>query len=221
MTIDDSTEPPDESSFIRRKPPFGIMKPEHVMGVLKRFGQQEPSTLQYVTRELDRMVIDYQIALNKKQKPLKFEQAAPVLKSFKNTLVKAKKLWRKELDPLRQAIIAQRIEMIPQGERRQKANAAMASINLDLVATTLMHIADELLDPKKYAAAHYQPGGKSLDRAFLWEPLLRLMKKFEVKPGQHGSFLGAVKALHRAMPIDPPSEDAIKKMLHDFRQRER
>jgi hypothetical protein len=37
--------------------------------------------------------------------------------------------------------------MIPQGERKQKSNAAMASINLDLVATTLLRIAGELRSP--------------------------------------------------------------------------
>jgi hypothetical protein len=89
------------------------------------------------------------------------------------------------------------------------------------LATTLRRIIGKLRDPKEYAAAHHQPGGKSFERAFLLEPLLRLMKKFHAKPGQHGSFLGAIKSLHLAIGIDPPSEGAIKKMRHDLRQGER
>ena len=62
--------------------------------------------------------------------------------------------------------------MIPRSERKQNADAAMASINLDLVATTLLRIISKLRVPKVYAAALPQPRGKSVERAFLWEPLL-------------------------------------------------
>jgi hypothetical protein len=194
-------------------------KPEPIADVVKRFGQQRPSTLRKIIQALDMMATDYRVAL--KNRPPKFEEADPILERFEQSLLKAKKLWLNELRPLHPAIIALRIKMIPRSERKKNANAAMASIDPNLVATTLRRIIGKLRDPKEYAAAHHQPGGKSFERAFLWEPLLRLMKKYHVKPGQHGSFLGAIKSLHLALGIDPPSEGAIKKMLHDLRQGER
>jgi hypothetical protein len=132
-----------------------------------------------------------------------------------------KRQWFDKLRPLRPAFIALRIKMIPRRHRKQEADAAMASIKLDLVATTLLRITRKLRISKEYAAAHHQPGGKSVERAFLWEPLLRLMRQYNAKPGQHGSFLGATKSLHLAIGIRPPSEGAIKKMLHDLRQGKR
>jgi hypothetical protein len=195
-------------------------KPEHIADVVKRFGSQRPSTFRKIIQALDMMATDYRVAL--KKRPPKFEEADLILKQFENSLLKIKKQWlNKKFRPLHPAFIALRIKMIARSERKKNANAAMASINLDLVATTLLRITGKLRDPKEYAAAHHQPGGRSIQRAFLWEPLLRLMKKYHVKPGQHGSFLGATKALHLAIGIDPPSEGAIKKMLHDLRQGER
>jgi hypothetical protein len=219
MAIDDSTERPVEFLLSWRPSRTVFKKPEHVAGVLKCFGLQRRPALRRIVQELDRVVIDYRVA-RKKRSP-KFKEADPILKRFQNSLLKVKKQWLDELRPLHEAIIALRIKMIPQSERKQKARLAMASINLDLVATTMLHIAGELRDPKVYAEAHYQPGGKSVERVFLWEPLLHLMEKLQVKPGQHGSFLGAVKSLHLALGIDPPSEGAVKKMLHDLRQSER
>ena len=219
MTIDDPTERPDDFLLSWGLPRSIFEKPQQVAGVLKRFGPQRRSGFRKVVQELDRIVVDYRIA-RKKRSP-KFAEADRILKSFESSLLKVKKLWLNELRPLHSAIIARRIEMIPRSERKQRARAAMASINLDLVATTLLHIAGELRAPKIYAAAHYQPGGKSVERSFLWEPLLQLMEEFQVKPGQHGPFLGAVKSLHLALGIDPPSEGAVKKMLHDLRRGER
>jgi hypothetical protein len=195
-------------------------KPEHIADVVKRFGPQRPSTLRKIIQALDMMATDYRVAL--KKRPPKFEEADPFLERFENSLLKIKGQWlNKKLRPLHPAFIALRIKMIARSERKKNANAAMASINLDLVATTLLRIMRKLRDPKQYAAAHHQPGGKSFERAFLWEPLLRLMKKFHAKPGQHGSFIGAIKSLHLGLGIDPPSEGAVKKMLHDLRQGER
>jgi hypothetical protein len=220
MADDVPTETPDHFIHGWRLSARIFKKPKHIADVVKRFGPQRPSTLRKIVQALDMMATDYRVA--RKQRPPKFEEADPILERFENPLLKMKKLWLgDELRPLHPAIIALRIKMIPRSERKQKADAAMASINLDLVATTLLRIIRKLRDPKKYAAAHHQPGGKSFERAFLWEPLLRLMKKFHAKPGQHGSFLGAIKSLHLAIGIDQPSEGAIKKMLHDLRQGER
>ena len=68
----------------------------------------------------------------------------------------------------------------------------------------------------------FTPAGREVafERTYLWEPLLRLMKKYHAKPGQYGSFQGAIKFLHLALGIDPP-EGAVKKMLHDLRHHER
>src|SRR6266403_5120654 len=214
--------PPELSDFFIEGRPLSravFEKPEQVTDVLKYFGLQRRSTLRKIIHELDMMAINYRIAL--KNKPPKFAEAYPVLKQFENLLLKIKKQWLDKLRPLHPAFISLRIKTIPPSERKQKANAAMVSINLDLVATTLLRITGELRDPKKYAAEHHQPGGRSVERAFLWEPLLRLMKKYHAKPGQHGSFLGATKSFHRAIGIRPPSEGAIKKMRHDLRLGER
>ncbi len=219
MAIDEPTDPPDDLILGWRLSRRVFEEPAHVPDVLKRFGPQRRFTLRKIIQGLDMMAIDYRIAL--KNRPLKFEEADPILESFENSLLKTKKQWLDKLRPLHPAFIARRIKMIPQSERKQKSDAAMASINLDLVATTLLRIIGKLRIPKEYAAAHHQPGGKSVERAFLWEPLLRLMKKYHAKPGQHGSFLVAIKSLHLAIGIDPPSEGAVKKMLHDLRQGER
>lgn len=194
-------------------------KPGHIHDVLQRFGPRRRSTLRKIIQGLDTMAIDYRIAL--KNRPPKFEVAHPILERFDNLLLNVKKQWLEEMRPFHQAIISRRIKMIPPSKRKQNADAAMASIDLDLAVTTLHWIVRKLRLPREYAAAHHQPGGRSLERAFLWEPLLRLMKKYHVEPGQYGSFLGATKALHLAIGIDPPSEGAVKKMRHDLRQGER
>jgi len=215
-------EPAETSDYFIhgwRLSPSIFKKPAHIADVVKRFGPQRPSSLREIIQALDMIALDYRVA--RKKRPLKFEEADLILRQFENSLLKIKKQWLDKLRPLHPAFISRRITMIPTSERKQEARAAMASINLDMVATTLLTITGKLRDPKEYAAAHHQPGGKSFERAFLWEPLLRLMKKHHAKPGQHGSFLGAIKALHLAIVIDPPSEGAIKKMLHDLRQAER
>jgi len=169
--------PPELSDFFIEGRPLSravFEKPEHVTDVLKYFGLQRRSTLQKIIHELDMMAINYRIAL--KNKRLKFAEADPVLKQFENSLLKAKKQWLDKLRPLHSTFIALRIKMVPRGERKQKARAAMASINLDLVTTTLLQITRKLRDSREYAAAHHQPRGRSMERAFLWEPLLRLMK---------------------------------------------
>jgi hypothetical protein len=219
MANDEPTEPPDYIILSWRLSRKVFEKPEHVVDVLKYFGLQRRSTLRKIIQELDMMATDYRVAL--KNRPPKFEEADPILERFENSLLKAKEQWLDKLRPLHSTFIALRIKMVPRSERKQKAKAAMASINLDLVTTTLLQITRKLRNPREYAAAHHQPRGKSMERAFLWEPLLRLMKKYHTKPGQHGSVLGAIKSLHLAIGIDPPSEGAIKKMRHDLRQGER
>lgn len=217
---------PEVSDFFIEGRPLSraiFKKPEHVADVLKYFGAQRRPTLRKIIHELDMMAIDFWIAHKNahKNKPLKFEEAVQILERAEKSLLRIKRQWFNELRPLHSAIIALRIKMIQPGERKQKADAAMASINLDLVATTLLGITGELRDPKKYAAAHHQPHGRSIERAFIWQPLLLLMEKYHVKPGQHGSFVGAIGSLHNSLGIDPPSEGAVKKMLHDLRQGER
>jgi hypothetical protein len=220
MANDEPTEPSHDFILGWRLSRKLFEKPEHVADVLKYFGVQRRSTLRKIVQALDMMAIEYRVAL--KNRPPKFEEANPILERFENSLLKIKEQWlNKKLRPLHPAFIALRIKMIARSERKKNADAAMASINLDLVATTLLRIIGKLRDPKEYAAAHHQPVSKSLQRAFLWEPLLRLMKKYHVKPGQHGSLLGAIKSLHLALGIDPPSEGAVKKMRHDLRQGER
>ena len=118
------------------------------------------------------------------------------------------------------ALLALRLNMIPRNELREKADAARASIDLAPVATALLPIVQKLHDPKIYSAALRQPHG-SHERTYLWQPLAQLMAEYRVERGQHGSFLGAVKSLHAALEVDPPSEGAVKKMLHDLRQGER
>ncbi|MFG3595522.1 hypothetical protein [Bradyrhizobium sp. RDI18] len=191
-------------------------KPEQIADVVKRFGPQRPSALREIIQKLDVIVTDYRIA--RKKRPLKFEDAEPILQQFENSLLKVKEQWLVQLSPMHDAFIALRMRMVPPSERKRESRAAMTSIDLELVATTLLNITGRLRDPKQYAAAHHQPGGKSFERAFLWEPLLRLMKEHHAKPGQHGSFFGAAKALHLAIGIAPPPEGTIKKMLHDLRQ---
>lgn len=194
-------------------------RPEQIADVVKRFGPQRPSALREIIQELDVIVTDYRIA--RKKRRLKFEEAEPILQQFENSLLKAKEQWLVQLSPMHDAFIALRMRMIPPSDRKRESRAAMTSIDLERVATTLLNITGKLRDRKQYAAVHHQPGGKSFERAFLWEPFLGLMRKHHAKPSQHGSFLGAIKALHLAIGIDPPSEGAIKKMLHDLRQRNR
>ncbi|OKO75120.1 hypothetical protein AC629_34345 [Bradyrhizobium sp. NAS80.1] len=208
MTNDNPSKTPAPVAIARRLSPRVFKRPEHVANVLKSFGSQRQSTLREIDQELDRMATSYRIAL--KNRAPKFEEVDPILDRFENSLRKIKAQWLHELRPLHPAIIALRIKMIPPSQRKQKAGAAMATINLDLVATTLLRTMRKLRVSKEYAAAHYQPSGKSFERAFLWEPFLRLMKKHRVKLGQHGSFSAAIKSLHLALGIDPPT-GALKK----------
>jgi hypothetical protein len=193
-------------------------KPEHLHAVLKRFGPgRRRSTLRKIVQELDTIAREYRVAL-KKRDP-KFEEMNPVLEQFENSLLRTKKQWLEEMKPLHPAFITQRVKMIQRADHKQHAAAAMVSIDLELVANTLLKIIKKLRVPKLYAAALPQPRGKSVERAYLWEPLLRLMKKYQAVPGQHGSLIGAVRSLHLAVGIEPPSEGAIKKMRHDLRNR--
>ena len=220
MANDEPAETPDYFIHGWRLSPRIFKKPEQIHDVLKRFGpRRRRSTLRKIIQELDTMAIEYRVALG--NKPPKFEEADPILERFQNSLLKVNEQWLNKLIPLHPAFIGLRIKMIPRSARKHNADAAMATINLDLVAKTLLRIISKLRDPKVYAAAHRLPRGKSVERAFLWEPLLRLMKKYQAQPGQHGSFLGATKSLHLAIGIRPPSEGAIKKMRHDLRQAER
>jgi hypothetical protein len=221
-----SDEPIGKSGYFifdwRLSPKLFKGEPDHIHDVLKRFGPRRRSNLRKIVQELDEMALDYRIAdTKKKMPPPKFEKADAKLERFEKLLQKGQAQW-KELAPLLPTFATQRLKMIPRGWRGQyEAHVAMTSIDFDPLATALLQIIRKLRNSKTYAAAHHQTGGKSAERAYLWEPLLRLMKKYHVKPGQHGSFLGAVKSLHLAVGIDAPSEGAVKKMLHDLRQRER
>jgi hypothetical protein len=138
--------------FIEGRPLWRAVfeKPEHVTDVLKYLGLQRRSTLRKIIHELDMMAINYRIAL--KNKPPKFEEADPILERFENSLHKTKKQWLDDkLRPLHPAFIALRIKMIRRSERKQKVDAAMASINIDLVATTLLRVIRKLRVPKEYA----------------------------------------------------------------------
>jgi hypothetical protein len=220
MADDKPADTTDDFIHGWRLSPRIFRKPEQIHDVLKCFGpQRRRSTLRKIIQELEMIAVEYRVA--QQNKPLKFEEAEPMLERFENALLKTNKQWHEKLHPLHPAFIALTIKMIRPNERKQKAGAAMASINLGLVATTLLRITNKLRVPKVYAAALRLPRGKSVERAFLWEPLLRLMTKYHAKPGQHGSFLGATKSLHLAIGIRPPSEGAIKKMRHDLRQAER
>ena len=195
-----------------------IKEPAHVGDVLKRFGPLPEPALRNIVEELDTAVMNYRIAL--KKRALKFDEADPILEQFEKSLLKVKRQWTDDkFRPLHPAFVALSLELIPTNERKQQAERAMAAINLDLVATTLLQITKKLRNPDAYAAAHHRPRSMSFERAFLWEPLLRLMERNHVQPGEHGSFLGAIKALHLAAGIGPPSEGAIKKMRHDQRKR--
>jgi hypothetical protein len=198
--------------------PRVFKKPEHVHDVLKRFGPQRRPALRKIAQALDMMVIDYRIARSNKP-PLKFAEAHPKLERFENWLLKGEEYWN-DLRPLHPTFLTQRLEMIPRNALKEEADAARATVNLAPVATTLLNIVRELRDPKKYSAALRQPHG-SHERAYLWQPLLRTMERYRVKPSQHGSFMCAVKSLHLALGIDPPSEVAVRKMLYDLRQGER
>src|SRR6266699_1782781 len=189
MANDEPTDPPDDFILGWRLSRKVFEKPEHVPDVLKRLGPQRPSTLRKFVQALDGMATDYCAARNKRLP--KFEEANPILERFEKLLIKGREQWNDELRPLHPTFIAQRIKMIPSSERKEKADAAMATIAFGTVATTLLRILRNLRDPKEYAAAHLQPRGKSLERVFLWEPLLQLLKDDGVKPGQHGSFLVA------------------------------
>ena len=88
----------------------------------------------------------------------------------------------------------------------------------------LLPVLKWLSDPNNYNATSFQPTNshkshKSLERAFLWEPLLQLMKKHGVKPGQRGSFCRAIKSLHSALGISPPNEVAVRRTVHDLKNK--
>ena len=133
------------------------------------------------------------------------------MERFENSLLKVNEQWLDKLIPLHPAFIALRIKMIPRSARKHNADAAMATINLDLVATTLLRIISKLRDPRVMLQHIVCRVVSLLNVLSYGSHLLRLMKKYHAKPGQHGSFLGATKSLHLAIGIRPPSEGAIRK----------
>lgn len=218
MANDDPTATSDPSVIHGWPLSRFFKKPEHVHDVLQRFGPQRPSARRKIVQALDMMAIDYRVARSNKP-PLKFALANPKLERFEKWLANGEKLWN-DLAPLHPTLLTLRLEMIPRNALKEQADAARATVDLAPVATTLLGIVKELRDPKKYSAALRQPHG-SHERTYLWQPLAQLMAQYRVKPSQHGTFLGAVRAMHAALEADPPSEGAVKKMLHDLRQRER
>lgn len=220
MANDEPVETPDDYFILGWRLSTRIFqKPEHIADVLRRFGPRSPSTLRKIIQELDIVVKEY-LAACKKKPPLKFAEADPRLVRLEKWLGKAQREWN-GLRPLHPAFYTLRVQMIPQNERKEKVQVATATTDLGLVTTNLLEIVRRLRDSKRYSAALRLPDGKSYERAFLWEPFLRLMKDHGVKPGQHGSFLGAIKSLHLALKIDPPSKDAVNQMRHDLRQSKR
>ena len=215
MSHDDPTETPDTRVIYGWPLSKLYKKPEHVPDVLKRFGPQPLSTLREIVGALDEMALNWGVA-HRRKRPPKFADADPKLERFENLLIKGKKLWD-DLRPLHSTFVTLMALGIPPNERKEKVDPARATINFDLVATKLLPIIQQLRDPKAYNAAHRLPHQRSAERAFLWEPLLQLMEKHHVKPGQHGSIPGAIKSLHLALGINP-QEGAVKKMLHDLKR---
>ena len=112
------------------------------------------------------------------------------------------------------------ILMTPPDERRHRNFEV--PINPGPALKRLLPVLEWLSDPDNYNATFFQQANshkshKSLERAFLWEPLLHLMKKHGVKPGQYGSFSRAIKSLHFALGIDPPNEVAVRGTVHDMK----
>jgi hypothetical protein len=215
MANDKPTETPDPLVFYGWRLSRLFKCPEHVPYVLRRFGPLPQSVLREVIEALDTMVIDWGAA-HRKKPPFKFVNADPRLKRLQNFLRKAQIEWS-GLRPEHQTFFSLAVEMVPQNERKEKAELAAAAIDLGMLATRLLPIIEKMRDPKEFNAAHRLPHHKSAERAFLWEPVLRLMQKYQVTPGQRGSTSGAIKSLHHALGIDP-QEGAVRKMLHDLRQ---
>jgi hypothetical protein len=190
-------------------------KPEHLSDVLKFFGPQRQSALRKIIEAVDMMGADYWAARTKKLP--KFEASSAKLKRLEVLLADAQAEWigLRELHPV---LMTLRIKTIPSSERKEKADAAIATIDLDLMVKTLLPLIRKLRDPKSYSAAVGQPHGKSYERTYLWEPLMHLMKEYHVEMWQRGVFLGALRSLHLALGVSLPNEVTVRKMRHDLKQ---
>jgi hypothetical protein len=218
MVNDKPTTTPDPNIILGWRLSSRLFKkPEHLPDVLKHFGPQRRSVLRKIIEAVDMMATDYWAARTKR--PPKFETTRTKLKRLEKLLVDAQAEWI-DLRELHPVLVTLRIKTIPSSERKERADAAIATIDLGLMAKTLLPLIRTLRDPKSYSAAVGQPHGKSYERTYLWEPLLRLMKAHHANVDQRGVFGGAITSLHLALGIDPP-EGAVRKMRYDLKQGKR
>jgi len=185
------------------------------------FGRQPQSTLREIVEALDAWATHYGSA-RRHRPPIKLPAAE--LRDLQRFGRPFSNIWDK-MEPLLYPEIITRamILMTPPDERRHRD--FVIPTNPGPALKNLLPVLKWLSDPDNYNAASFQPvnshkSHKSLERAFLWEPLLQLMKMHGVKPGQHGSFSRAIKSLHFALGIDPPNEVAVRRTVHDLKHRQ-
>jgi len=220
MANDEPTDAADARVFFgwRLSPYF--KNPEYVPAILKRFGPQPEATVREIVKALDTWSIDYGAA--RKHKPsVKVSAAIEDLRQLERFGRPFLKRWKIIEPRIYPGIITRAmILMTPPDERRSRAFEGIP-INPGPALKNLLPVLEWLSDPDNYNAAHDQPAAshkshKSLERTYLWEPLLRLMEEYGVKPRQHGPFFGAIRSLHLALEIDPPKAEAVRQTVFRF-----
>ena len=199
-----------------------LRKPEHVPDVLTTiFGRQPQSALREIVEALDTWAINYGSA--RRHRP-STKLPATELRDLQSLGRPFLNIWE-EIGPTllySEIITRAMILMTPPDERRRRDFEVPT--NPGPALKNLLPVLKWLSDPNNYNATSFQPTNshkshKSLERAFLWEPLLQLMKKHGVKPGQRGSFCRAIKSLHSALGISPPNEVAVRRTVHDLKNK--
>jgi len=195
-----------------------IRKPEHVPDVLTTiFGRQPQPTSREIVIALDASATNYGTA--RRRRPAIKAPAAELkqLVSFGRPFLN---IWKK-IEPLLEPEIITRamILMTPPHERRHRDYEVPT--NPGPALNNLLPVLKWLSDANNYTAASLQPENshkthKTLERAFLWEPLLQLMKERGVKPGQYGDFSHGIRLLHLALGIEPPNEVGVRRTVYDL-----
>jgi hypothetical protein len=198
-----------------------IIAPEHILDVLKAFGEQDSPAKRRIVIALDEMAIKLWLA-RKHRGPRKFAAANADLKRLENDVSKLLRRWS-QAAPYYEALLRAIVLQVPPKERRNH-KFEFNDINIGPKLNNLLPVIQALRTREIYSHAFSQPpsGRKGLERALLWEPLFDLMLDLRIeKFNKHQPLIDTVRALHRTCKIEAPDPVAVRVAHSAWRKRHR
>jgi hypothetical protein len=200
-----------------------IVAPDHVRDVLQAFGKRPTFTKRFLVAAIDEMAARLWFA-HKHKPSFSFDAGQNKLKAL---AAAAKNLRNKLQDgELRRAIFRANTLKWPIPDYRDRPGAEelppiFAEVEEGLAF--LIKGAASLENRKIYNLAFDQPpdSQKSLERALLWEPLLKLLDDFHEDYGAHQPLIATIRSLHLACGIEPPDPGAVRQTVNAWRKRQR